>query len=164
MTLRPLALLALVLSAPALASELTPQRLAEIQRAEAAALEKVHSDFGNKKPSELSASERSAYIRRQNEALNQVHAELKVDTKRYARTLARQTRAEREALHEAQKALEDGKAQPGTGVEVIGAEPAPSTVIDLDAQGEGRLDAEGTTDEGVINLDDPEQSGLIEVN
>ncbi|HLT31515.1 MAG TPA: hypothetical protein VK013_15875 [Myxococcaceae bacterium] len=126
MTLRLPALAAataLLWGAPVLAEELTPRRLAEIQHAEEMALKKVQSEFGNRKPSELSTRERRDFIRKQNEALNKVHGDLKVDVKSYARTLATQTRTEREAFDKAKKALADDTKPSGSGVEIIGADP-----------------------------------------
>lgn len=126
MMLRPLALAAaavLLSGSPAHAEELTPKRLAEIQHAEERAIKKVQEEFGHRKPSELSTRERRDFIRKQNAALNQVHSDLDVDVKSYARTLATQTRAEREAFSKAKQALVDGEKKDGSGVEVIGADP-----------------------------------------
>lgn len=101
------------------AEELTPKRMAEIQHAEEAAIKKVQSEFGNRKSSELSTRERSDFIRKQNAALQKVHKELDVDVKTYARTMATQTRAEREAFAKEKQALVDSEKPKGS-VEVIG--------------------------------------------
>jgi hypothetical protein len=143
MTLRPLALataVALLSGGPAHAEELTPQRLAEIQHAEENAIKKVQDAFGNRKPSELSTRERRDFIRKQNEALNKVHSELKVDVKAYARTMATQTRAEREAFSAAKKDLVDGKKQPAGGVEIIGEDPSDG-IIEIGRDGAAASDS-----------------------
>ena len=69
-----------------------------------------------------------------------MHAELKVDVKSYARTMATQTRAEREAFSEAKKALVDGKKQSAGGVEIIGEDPSGG-VIEIGRDGAAASDS-----------------------
>lgn len=153
------------------AAELTPKRMAEIQHAEEAAIKKVRGEFGNRKPSELSTRERSEFIRKQNAALQQVHKELDVDVKSYARTMATQTRAEREAFSKAKQALVDSE-KPQGGVEVIGADPDQG-VIEVGRDGasgsesviEVGKDGAPVASEDTIDLTGDEPSGnVIEIS
>ncbi len=90
----------------ALAEELTPERLASIRRAEKAAVDKVNAAHGNKKSSEMSASERRQMIQEQQEAVRKVMEEHGVSAKDYARQSARMGPKQNEQVAAAEKALE----------------------------------------------------------
>jgi hypothetical protein len=105
--MRPTLLLALCLPLLANAEGMSPQDIAKVQHEEKKALDRVAKDFGNKKPSEMSSSERREMIRAQQAAVEQVHSQLGVDAKDYARTSARLDPEERKEVVEATKALEE---------------------------------------------------------
>jgi hypothetical protein len=90
----------------AFAEELSPEQLASIRRAEKAAVDKVNAAHGNKKSSELSASERRQMIREQQEAVQKVMEEHGVSAKDYARQSARMGPKQNEQVAAAEKALE----------------------------------------------------------
>src|SRR5690606_5202626 len=153
------------------AADLTPKRMADIQHAEDAAITQVQSEFGNRQPSSLSTRQRSELFCKQHVAPNQVHKDLDVDVKSYARTMATQTRAEREAFSKAKQALVDSE-KPQGGVEVIGADPDQG-VIEIGRDGasgsesviEVGKDGAPAASEDMIDLTGDEPSGnVIEIS
>ncbi len=130
----PLLIAALLFAAPAFAEGLTPVELARIQRAEADARAKALESMGKKDLSELKGPERAAYIRKEQAELNRVHQELKVDSKAYARQLARLPAAQRKELALAAAALEK-EAQENAAAAAAGKANTTPQMIELDENG-----------------------------
>ncbi|RKH04188.1 hypothetical protein [Corallococcus carmarthensis] len=105
-----LAVSSLVLATPALAAEeegLTPEKVAAIQRDEAAAQAKVNADFGNRKPSEMSNAERGQSIRDQQKESAKVMEKHGVSAKDYATFTARMTPEDNQRVANEAKRLDD---------------------------------------------------------
>lgn len=150
---RPILFLAaLLLSGPALADGLSPVELARVQQAERAAQAKVLESMGKKDLSELKGSERAAYIRKEQEALTRVHKELKVDSKAYARQLARLPVKERKELELASSALEkEAEAAAKASAEQKTGPSAPR-IIEIDEDGLPK-EMESTTSDRIIEVE-----------
>jgi hypothetical protein len=100
----------LVLAAPVLAAEdegLTPEKVAAIQRDEAASQAKVNESFGNRKPSEMSNAERAQAIRDQQAGAAKVMEKHGVSAKEYAVYTARMTPDDNQRVANESKRLED---------------------------------------------------------
>ncbi|RKG83573.1 hypothetical protein D7W82_24785 [Corallococcus sp. CA049B] len=104
-----LAASSLVLATPALAEEegLTPEKVAAIQRDEAAAQAKVNEEFGNRKPSEMSNAERGQSIRAQQKEGAKVMEKHGVSAKEFATFTARMTPEDNQRVANEAKRLED---------------------------------------------------------
>ncbi|MHA7629750.1 hypothetical protein [Corallococcus sp. M7] len=104
-----LAASSLVLATPALAEEegLSPEKVAAIQRDEAAAQAKVNEEFGNRKPSEMSNAERGESIRAQQKEAAKVLEKHGVSAKDYATFTARMTPEDNQRAANEAKRLED---------------------------------------------------------
>ncbi|NOK36357.1 hypothetical protein HMI49_24430 [Corallococcus exercitus] len=109
-----LAASSLVLAAPALAEDdgLTPEKVAAIQRDEAAAQAKVNADYGNRKPSEMSNAERGQAIRDQQKEAAKVMEKHGVSAKEFATFTARMTPEDNQrAANEAKRLDDKAKAE-----------------------------------------------------
>ncbi|GMU11244.1 hypothetical protein [Corallococcus caeni] len=109
-----LAASSLVLAAPALAEDdgLTPEKVAAIQRDEAAAQAKVDADHGNRKPSEMSNAERGQAIRDQQKEAAKVMEKHGVSAKEFATFTARMTPEDNQrAANEAKRLDDKAKAE-----------------------------------------------------
>ncbi|WP_223645017.1 hypothetical protein [Corallococcus sp. EGB] len=104
-----LAASSLVLATPALAEEegLTPEKVAAIQRDEAAAQAKVDAEHGNRKPSEMSNAERGQAIRDQQKEAAKVLEKHGVSAKEYATFTARMTPDDNQRAANEAKRLDD---------------------------------------------------------
>ncbi|MBN9686579.1 MULTISPECIES: hypothetical protein [unclassified Corallococcus] len=104
-----LAASSLVLATPALAEEegLSPEKVAAIQRDEAAAQAKVNEEFGNRKPSEMSNAERGESIRAQQKESAKVLEKHGVSAKEFATFTARMTPEDNQRAANEAKRLED---------------------------------------------------------
>jgi hypothetical protein len=100
------ALLALLLASPALAADLNPKTVAKIQREQNAAQEEIEKKHGNKKPSEMSSSERKEVIKETSAAQKEVLEKNKVDAKEFARYQAKMSQDDRAETAAAEKDLE----------------------------------------------------------
>ncbi len=102
-----LLLAALVFAAPALAGDdLSPEKVAQIERDTDKALKAVDKKFGNKKSSELSSDERKEIIKERSATEKAVLEKHNVEPRAYISYTARQSRADRAATKEAGEALE----------------------------------------------------------
>jgi hypothetical protein len=101
-------LLSLALSVPAWAydSSLTPEKMAEIQREQKKALDEVAKAHGNKKPGEMSSTERRALMQEQADAEQKVFKKYGIDAKEFTRRKATMSKEERAQTAAAEKALE----------------------------------------------------------
>ncbi|MFP2896191.1 hypothetical protein [Corallococcus sp. 4LFB] len=109
-----LAASSLLLAAPVLAEDdgLTPEKVAAIQRDEAAAQAKVDADYGNRKPSEMSNAERGQSIRDQQKEAAKVMEKHGVSAKEFANFTARMTPDDNQRVANEAKRLDDqAKAQ-----------------------------------------------------
>jgi hypothetical protein len=104
--IRPTALLAALLSLPAIASGITPAERAKIQREQQEAQEAVGKKYGNRKPSDMSNAERAAMAREQADAQQKVLDQNRVSQKDWAVSSMRMGRAEKAQTEAAAKALE----------------------------------------------------------
>ncbi|RKG57442.1 hypothetical protein D7X30_18145 [Corallococcus sp. AB011P] len=104
-----LAASSLLLATPALAEEegLTPEKVAAIQRDEAAAQAKVNEEFGNRKPSEMSNAERGQSIRAQQKEGAKVMEKHGVSAKEFATFTARMTPEDNQRVANEAKRLDD---------------------------------------------------------
>lgn len=104
-----LAASSLVLATPAFAEEegLTPEKVAAIQRDEAAAQAKVNAEYGDRKPSEMSNAERGRSIRDQQEEAAKVMEKHGVSAKEYAGYTARMTPEDNQRVANESKRLDD---------------------------------------------------------
>ncbi|RKH58073.1 hypothetical protein [Corallococcus aberystwythensis] len=104
-----LAASSLVLATPALAEEegLTPEKVAAIQRDEAAAQAKVNTEYGNRKPSEMSNAERGQSIRDQQTEAAKVMEKHGVSAKEYATYTARMKPDDTQRVANEAKRLDD---------------------------------------------------------
>ncbi|MFB1483769.1 hypothetical protein [Corallococcus sp. RDP092CA] len=104
-----LAASSLVLATPALAEEegLTPEKVAAIQRDEAAAEAKVNAEHGNRKPSEMSNAERGQAIRDQQKEAAKVMEKHGVSAKEFATFTARMTPEDNQRVANEAKRLDD---------------------------------------------------------
>lgn len=112
MTMRlPLFLAAssLLLATPVLAEDegLSPEKVAAIQRDEAAVQTKVQAAYGNRKPSEMSNAERGQAIRDQQAEAAKVMEKHGISTKEYANYTARMTPEDNARAANESKRLED---------------------------------------------------------
>ncbi|MBN8227410.1 hypothetical protein JYK02_07810 [Corallococcus macrosporus] len=109
-----LAASSLVLASPALAEDdgLTPEKVAAIQRDEAAAQAKVNADYGNRKPSEMTNAERGQAIRDQQKESAKVMEKHGVSAKEFANFTARMTPDDNQrAANEAKRLDDKAKAE-----------------------------------------------------
>ncbi|NBD14052.1 MULTISPECIES: hypothetical protein [Corallococcus] len=99
----------LVLATPAFAEEegLTPEKVAAIQRDEAAAQAKVNAEYGDRKPSEMSNEDRGKSIRAQQEEAAKVMEKHGVSAKEYAGYTARMTPEDNQRVANESKRLDD---------------------------------------------------------
>ena len=104
-----LAAASLVLAPPVLAEEegLSPEKVAAIRRDESAAQAKVEAAYGNRKPSEMSNSERGQVIREQQQEAAKVMEKHGVSAKEYAVYTARMTPDDNSRAANEAKRLED---------------------------------------------------------
>ncbi|WP_244224779.1 hypothetical protein [Corallococcus sicarius] len=104
-----LAAASLVLAPPVLAEEegLSPEKVAAIRRDESAAQAKVEAAYGNRKPSEMSNSERGQAIREQQQEAAKVMEKHGVSAKEYAVYTARMTPDDNSRAANEAKRLED---------------------------------------------------------
>ena len=104
-----LAASSLLLAAPALAEDegLTPEKVAAIQRDEAAAQAKVNNEYGNRKPSEMSNAERGQAIRDQQSEAAKVMEKHGISAKEYATYTARMTPDDNQRVANETKRLDD---------------------------------------------------------
>lgn len=116
-------------------SGLTPARLAELQHAEALALQEVDAKFGGRPASELSADERREQIRAREATSTRVLRAQGVDPKAYARRTATLSREEQAQVAAARAELERAGAGPRTAAEVEVVRGTDAN--DVDAPGEG---------------------------
>lgn len=92
------------------ADDLSPEKVAKVERDRDAALAEVAKKYGNKKSSELSSEERREMIRDQRAAENAVLEKNNVDAKEYARYEAKMSLADRAATTSARAALDKKEA------------------------------------------------------
>jgi hypothetical protein len=97
----------LLVALPAWAAELTPERVAQIRRDEAAAHARIAVRFGNRKHQELTAEERSAIVREQQAASREVLGRHGVSVKELARYTGKLKPEELRAVEDAERALEE---------------------------------------------------------
>lgn len=104
-----LAASSLLLAPPALAEDegLTPEKVAAIQRDEAAAQAKVNEEHGNRKPSEMSNAERGQAIRDQQKESAKVMEKHGVSAKEFANFTARMTPEDNQRAANESKRLDD---------------------------------------------------------
>lgn len=129
-----LILAALLLAGPSLAEGLTPVELARVQRAEAEARTKVLEGMGKKSLAELRGSDRAEYIRKEQAELTRVYKDMKIDSKAYARQLARLPVDQRKELELAASALEQ-EAKASAANAATGKGSSAPKIIELDDQG-----------------------------
>lgn len=143
--MRPLLVLAvLTLASASSAAELPLEKIAEVQLAEAAALEKVAAKYGHRPSSELTTEERREMIRDQQRALEAVQTDTGVSQKEYARAVARLTPEENRAVA---KKIVELKAQRAKAK--AGPEPAVEIYEGLDESQLEQLDSPLPADGGV---------------
>lgn len=106
---------ALLLAPLARAEDVPPETMAQIKADEQVALDKINAAHGNKKPSEMSSSERREVISEQQKATAAAAEKSGVSAKDYARTEASMNGSERDQMNAAAKSLEaKQKAQAAT--------------------------------------------------
>ena len=122
-------------------TDLSAERVGQIQYQEKKALEEVQSQYGNRKPSEMSQDERREMIDKQKEVLSKVHESAGVSDKDYARRTAHMSPDELSAAKQAERAAEreelkkEVKAESSAGPEVVpyeeatGQKPPPSQPV-----------------------------------
>jgi hypothetical protein len=122
----PILLFACGLAVPCalLAGELTPEQIAHIRRDEQAAIAKVNTAHGNKKPSEMDNAERRQVIEEQQQALQAVMDKHGVTPKEYARQSAQMGREESKAVEAAAKELEAQEKAATEAAAAAAAQPA----------------------------------------
>ena len=129
-------LMAAWLTLPGIASadegdELTPEKVAQIRRDEAAAMKKVSAEFGDRKPSEMSNEERGQQARMQASATASVLEKHGVSAKEYERFSARMGREGNErAAAEAQRLEAQEKAKQAAA---SAAKPAEEKEVTIQA-------------------------------
>ena len=97
--------------------ELSPEKMAELQRAQKKAGEAVEKKYGNKKPSELSPDERKAMIKEKGDAEKAVLDKAGVDSKACARSGAKlRDRQSKEIFHLSGKFLPLRTIKPDRGM------------------------------------------------
>lgn len=158
--MRPLLILALLAAPLALAQKLTADEIARVQHAESKAMDKVAKKYGNRKPSEMSSSERREMIRDQQAALEEAQRAHGVDAKDYARAVAKLPPAERKAVAEKVQALaekEKAAKQPATdeGVEILeGLDESQVEQLDEEVpEGEVQILTPGGTEEEEVPVE-----------
>lgn len=113
-----------LLSTAAAAEDLTPEKLAEIQRAEQKAVDKVNEAHGNKPPTEMDNDERLQVAKEQQSATQKVLDEHGVTPKEYAQSSSAMSREEREQVEEAKRQLAIKEEQERIAKEKAAQEPA----------------------------------------
>lgn len=99
------------LASAAAAEDLTPERLAALERDERAALDQVDAAHGRRPPREMPAEERAEMIRQQQDASRAVFERHGVDPKEYAVRAARLTPEERDRVDAEKKRLDRAEAE-----------------------------------------------------
>jgi hypothetical protein len=134
-----------LLSTAAAAEDLTPERLAEIQRDEQKAIEKVNAAHGNKKPSEMDNEERRQVAQEQQSATQKVLDQHGVTPKAYARSSSAMSREEREQVEDAKRQLATKEEQERLAKEKAEARPKSDRPLVI---------KRGYGDDQPVNVDD----------
>lgn len=109
MRLKTLALSALLLS-PSAAFALDVEKAGELEALMEEKRAEVAKEFGNKKPNEMSASERRAYYEKIEAGNREVLQKNGVSDKEYARSTAKMGRGSQKAIEEAKKSFQEKRA------------------------------------------------------
>lgn len=143
----------LALTASILVAQLDPAQIARIEADQKDAVQAVDAKYGNKKSSELSQDERRGYIQERAAAEQGVLEKHGVDGKVWARTNAKLSKDDREAVKAETKKLEAAAAQakkPGGPKEIRVQKGGPVVL-------EEREGVPGTVEQGLTPDDEADE-------
>lgn len=152
-----------VLSAVAVAAEeLSPERIAEIQRDQRQAQAAVEKEFGNRPPSELTNEQRAALIHKSQAAAQTVFAKHGVSGKDFATQVLKLDRQRLAAVEEAEASLEEKEEAAREAAEARRTarnEPAEPEIF-LGPNDQNPVEV--YPGQGPVDQDRPNEDGVIE--